>query len=85
MPLSIDWSTQEVIDVVEFFQSIEKANQNGVKRDELLNKYRRFKEIVPSKSEEKQVFKDYEYQSKVSCYHTIKKARELEENKIVKM
>ncbi|MEC2072948.1 UPF0223 family protein [Alkalihalophilus marmarensis] len=85
MPISLDWSKEEVIDVVEFFQAIEKAYQKGIGREELLAKYRRFKEIVPSKSEEKQVFKEFEQQADVSCYHTVKKAREQDENTVVKM
>ena len=30
-PFSIDWSTSEIVDVVQFFEVIEKAYENGVK------------------------------------------------------
>lgn len=76
LPISLDWSTEEVIDVVHFFQAIEQAYDQGIAREDLLGKYRRFKEIVPSKSEEKQLFRAYEQENDVSCYQTIKKARE---------
>jgi uncharacterized protein YktA (UPF0223 family) len=82
MPISLDWSTEEVIDVIDFFQAVEKAYENGCARENLLSLYRRFKEIVPSKSEEKQLFKQFDEDSGVSCYHTVKKAREETSSKI---
>ncbi len=85
MPISLDWSTEEVIDVIEFLQGIEKAYGEGISREQLLALYRRFKEIVPSKSEEKQLFKKFDEEVGVSCYHTIKKARENELLKVIKM
>ncbi|WP_078430620.1 UPF0223 family protein [Alkalihalobacterium alkalinitrilicum] len=85
MPMSLDWSKEEVIDIMAFFQAVEDAHGSGVERAKLLSLYRRFKEIVPSKSEEKQLFKQYERESRVSCYHVIKKAKENEENPKIKM
>ena len=37
-PFSIDWSTNEIVDVVQFFEAIENAYENGVKREELNEK-----------------------------------------------
>lgn len=85
MPLSLDWSTEEVIDVIQFFEGIEKANGQGIEREKLLSLYRKFKEIVPSKSEEKQLFKEYDEEWGVSCYQTLKKARESEGNIRIKI
>ncbi|MCL7746313.1 UPF0223 family protein [Halalkalibacter alkaliphilus] len=84
LPISLDWSTEEVITVIQFFETIEKAYKKGVDREKLLSDYRRFKEIVPSKSEEKQLFKQYDEELGISSYHCIKKAREGTEN-IIKM
>ena len=72
IPISLDWTKEEVIDVVLFFEGIEKAYEKGIDREEMLKKYRRFKEIVPSKSEEKQLFKQFDEQSRYSCYNVIK-------------
>jgi uncharacterized protein YktA (UPF0223 family) len=74
IPISYDWSTEEVIDVVQFFDGVEKAYDTGIEKSELLRLYRRFKEIVPTKSEEKQLFKQYEVAVKYSCYHAVKEA-----------
>ncbi|WP_110112407.1 UPF0223 family protein [Bacillus sp. CGMCC 1.16541] len=84
-PISIDWSTDEIIDVVKFFESIEKAYEKGIERDQLMEVYRRFKEIVPSKAEEKTMCNDFEDQSGYSSYRTIKKAKESASGEIIKM
>lgn len=76
MPISLDWSKEEVIDVMAFFQGVESAYDEGIDRKQFLELYRRFKEIVPSKSEEKKLFKEYEKAANVSCYEVVKKARE---------
>lgn len=62
-PFSIEWSTNEIVDVIAFFQTVEKAYEKGVQREEVLSKYRRFKEIVPSMAEEKTIFREFEEES----------------------
>lgn len=76
-PFSFDWSTQEVIDVVKFFRAIEEAYEKGIERDKLMAAYRRFKEIVPSKSEEKRLCNEFEESSGYSSYHAVKKMKAL--------
>ncbi|MDT8859180.1 UPF0223 family protein [Alkalihalobacillus sp. MEB130] len=84
LPISLDWSKEEVIAVIQFFEMVEKAYKNGVEREKLLANYRTFKNIVPSKSEEKQLFKQYDEELGISSYHVIKKAREGTEE-VIKM
>lgn len=76
-PFSFDWSTQEVIDVIKFFRAIEEAYEKGIEREELMAAYRRFKEIVPSKSEEKKLCNEFEESSGYSSYHVVKKMKAL--------
>lgn len=83
-PMSMDWTTEEIIDVVLFFELVEKAYEKGVSKEDLLKGYRRFKEIVPSKSEEKQVCNEFEESSGFSTYRVVTKAKELD-SKIIKM
>ena len=59
-PISIDWSTEEIVKVVQFFEAIEKVYHQGVKRNELMDKYRKFKDVVPSIGEEKRIFREFE-------------------------
>ncbi|TQS75698.1 UPF0223 family protein [Ornithinibacillus gellani] len=81
-PIDASWTKQEVIDMVRFFSLIETAYENRVERNSLLQAYRRLKEIVPGKSEEKQLFNAFEQESGYSSYHTIKKARNTEQQYI---
>lgn len=69
----------------EFFQTIEKAYQQAVVRDDILALYNRFKEFVPSKSEEKQYFKEFDEKTGVSCWKTIQKAKSAEVGEKIKM
>ncbi|WP_064093858.1 UPF0223 family protein [Rossellomorea aquimaris] len=84
-PFSIDWSTEEVIDVISFFEAVEKAYEKSVKKEELMSRYKRFKEIVPSKSEEKKICNEFEESSGYSSYRVVKKMKESQENESISM
>ena len=75
-PIDYNWSTEEIVDVIKFFEAIEKAYEKGIARDEVMSIYRRFKEIVPSIAEEKKICGEFEEISGYSSYRTIKKAKE---------
>jgi uncharacterized protein YktA (UPF0223 family) len=81
-PFSLDWSTDEVIDVVAFFQCIEKAYEQGVEREKLMSAYKRFKEIVPGKAEEKKICNEFEESSGYSSYRAVKKMKETDSGKV---
>lgn len=83
-PFSLDWSTEEIVDVVQFFEAIEMAYEKGVKREVLIKKYRRFKEIVPSIAEEKTYFREFEKESGYASYPIVKKMKEQEDHTIIK-
>ncbi|MFD2628248.1 UPF0223 family protein [Oceanobacillus kapialis] len=78
-PIDETWSKEEIIDVVNFFSLMEKAYESKVNRRNVLTLYRRLKEIIPSKSEEKRVFAEFEKESGYSSYKVVKKARETSE------
>jgi uncharacterized protein YktA (UPF0223 family) len=84
-PIDFEWSKEEVVDVISFFQAVEKAYEKGINSKELMDKYKRFKEIVPGKSEEKQLCNEFEEESGYSSYHAVKEAKELDNDKKVKM
>lgn len=84
-PISNDWSVEEIIAVIEFFEGIEVAYEKGIGRDEMLAKYRRFKEIVPSKAEEKTLFKEFQEVSGYESYPVVKLARELEGGQTIRL
>jgi len=84
-PIDHEWSTDEIIDVINFFQQIEKAYEQGIERDQLMNAYRRFKEIVPSKSEEKKICGEFEEMSGYSTYRTIQLSKERQSGDKIRM
>ncbi|MFS0861327.1 UPF0223 family protein [Fredinandcohnia sp. 179-A 10B2 NHS] len=84
-PISYEWSTEEVVDVIRFFENVEKAYEKGIAKEQLMSAYKRFKEIVPSKSEEKQVCGEFEETSGYSAYRVVQKAKTSTDQSIVKM
>lgn len=81
-PIDETWSKEEIIDVVNFFQLVEEAYEKQTDRDQFLFMYSRFKKVVPSKSEEKRIFKEFSRASGYSSYHVVKEARETSDEKI---
>lgn len=85
IPMSMGWSKDEIIDVVHFYEAIDQTYGKGVERGKLMSIYQKFKKVVPSKSEEKQHFNDYESQTNQSPYHVVKKAKESSNKIMIKM
>ncbi|MBO0962565.1 UPF0223 family protein [Neobacillus sp. MM2021_6] len=75
-PIDYNWSTDEIVDVIKFFEAVEQAYEKGIERDKIMKTYRRFKEIVPSIAQEKTICGEFEEISGYSSYRTIKKAKE---------
>ena len=84
-PLNTDWTTEEMVAVVQFFEVIELAYEKGVKREVVMTRYRRFKEIVTSQAEEKTICREFEEASKYVPYRVVKLAKELADGQIVRM
>jgi len=84
-PIDIDWTTEEIVEVVKFFECIETAYEKGIEKDVLMEQYKLFKKIVPGKAQEKNVCDEFEENSGYSTYRTIKKAKEAESGAKVKM
>lgn len=77
-PLDINWSTDEITSVLHFLNQVEKAYESNVDANQLLESYRVFKEIVTSKSQEKQIDREFEKSSGYSTYRAVQKAKEVE-------
>ncbi|MCI2947353.1 UPF0223 family protein [Staphylococcus caledonicus] len=76
-PLDLDWTNEEMVDVTAFFNTIENYYEKSVKGSQVMTKYKRFKEIVPGKAEEKQLFKEFE---DISGYNSYKVVQEVKKN-----
>ncbi|MCM3690028.1 UPF0223 family protein [Neobacillus niacini] len=84
-PINYHWTTDEIVDVIKFYGAVEQAYEKGIDRDELMAIYRRFKEIVPSKAEEKTLCGEFEEMSGYSSYRAIKKAKDASLGDRIKM
>lgn len=84
-PLSTDWSTQEMVDVVKFFEAVEAAYEKGIKREQFMAAYKRFKEIVPSQAEEKTICREFEDASTYVAYKAVKLAKELADGQVIRI
>ncbi|MGK7378535.1 UPF0223 family protein [Planococcus sp. 1R117A] len=82
-PFSIDWTTDEIIDVVTFFEGIELAYEKGIRREDMMFRYRRFKEIVPSIAEEKTYFREFEEESGYASFPVIKEMKARNDNDLI--
>ncbi|KRG10635.1 UPF0223 family protein [Staphylococcus sp. NAM3COL9] len=71
-PIDLDWSNDEMMQVVSFFNAVESFYESKVEGSLLLNRYRQFKTIVPGKAEEKQIFKEFEKSSGYNSYQAVK-------------
>lgn len=81
-PLDMDWSKADMIKVTTLYALVEDAYEKGVDRDNLLAAYREFKTVVPDKSTEKQLGREFETVSGYSLYRVVKAARSGEQQKI---
>lgn len=75
-PLDYTWSTQDIVDVVALYNAVEKAYENGISKDEFMKAYRKFKNVVGTKSEEKQLDKEFKEVSGYSIYQVFKASQE---------
>lgn len=75
-PIDYDWSNEEIITVINLYNAVEQAYEVGIKKDKFLSLYSKFKEIVNSKSLEKQLDKQFEKVSGYSIYQVVKISKE---------
>lgn len=77
-PLDIEWSTEEMILVMDLWAALEQAYEKGISNQEFLKKYQLFKTVVKSIGEERRIGKDFELISGYSLFHTVKEAKQNE-------
>lgn len=84
-PMDMDWKTEEIVDVIRFFEAVEKAYESKVLKEEIMSAYRRFKEIVPGKADEKNYTDEFQESSGYSAYLVMKKAKDAEDGVWISM
>lgn len=74
-PLDLLWSTEEIASVLSFLNDVEAAYESKVATDQILTSYKVFKQVVPSKGEEKRIGKEFEEASGYSLYRAVQAAQ----------
>ncbi len=82
-PMLDGWSTQDIITMSNLYTAVANAYEGGVNRDELLLAYDQFKQVVPSKAEEKQLDRAFGSESSYSIYRTITTARNAQTKRVI--
>ncbi|GAW72734.1 UPF0223 family protein [Lentilactobacillus parakefiri] len=77
-PLIDGLNVDEIIDVVNFFETIEQAYEEtaGIKRADFIKTYRKFQEVVPAKMEQKQLETEFAHRSGYDSYEVIKLSKD---------
>ncbi len=75
-PLDYSWNTNEIIDVMSLYNAVEKAYEEGISTEEFMKSYRLFTAVVDSKSQQKQIEKEFLKVSGYSIYEVFKKSKE---------
>ncbi|PTO40268.1 hypothetical protein C6P52_01830 [Enterococcus mundtii] len=83
-PLDLDWTTEEMVIVMNMWEALEKANEQGINNQEFLTTYQQFKTVIKSIGEEKRLGREFEKASGYSLYRTIQVAKK-NTNKMLKM
>jgi len=83
-PLDLDWTTEEMVIVMNMWEALEKANEQGINNQEFLTTYQQFKTVIKSIGEEKRLGREFEKASGYSLYRTIQEAKK-NTDKMLKM
>ncbi|MBO1087404.1 MULTISPECIES: UPF0223 family protein [Enterococcus] len=83
-PLDLDWTTEEMVIVMNMWEALEKANEQGINNQEFLTTYQQFKTVIKSIGEEKRLGREFEKASGYSLYRTVQEAKK-NTNKMLKM
>ncbi|GEP19588.1 UPF0223 family protein [Pediococcus argentinicus] len=75
-PIEEFWSVDELTQVIDFYSKIEKAYDGGVSVKILSASYDNFKKVVPNKSEQKRLFREFEKNSGLASFPIVKQLRD---------
>lgn len=81
-PLDPSWSIDEMEKVIAMFRAVEDAYEVGINRQEILDRYQNFKQVVTSKAEEKSLGREFERLSGYVLYRVVKMAQESTSKKV---
>ncbi|WP_067103158.1 UPF0223 family protein [Streptococcus sp. DD13] len=81
-PLDYSWSTEEISSVLSFLNQVEAVYEDGTNAEDFLEAYQSYKRVVPSKSQEKQIDREFQSTSGYSSYQALQLALEQKTGRI---
>ena len=57
-PIDVDWTQEEILEVMAFYNLIEDAYESEANREQLGQAYKNFKKIIPGKADENNFWLD---------------------------
>ena len=73
-PLDYDWSTDEILIVMNLYNDVEKAQEEGIEANEFMDAYNAYREVLNSKAEEKKYEREFKDASSYSIFTVYKEA-----------
>ena len=82
LPIDSNWTIDDIVTVSAFVDKVLQVYENGVLKVTLLAQYDKFRQVIPSKSEQKQFDRNFEQQTGFSIYRTMKWAKATTKDRI---
>jgi len=82
LPIDGNWTTEDIVTVSNFVDSVLNVYETGVSKATLMSRYKAFRDVIVSKSEQKQFDKNFERQTGHSIYQTMKLAQQTTKDKV---
>ena len=84
-PLDESWSQAEMVTVIALYNAVESVYESGIKREDFLQKYRDFQQVVPMKMEQRRFDREFETESGYSIYRAFQQSQQTKANGRVKI
>ena len=81
-PIDLDWTTDEMVLVVNMWDALEQAYEKGIAAQKFLDAHKAFKTVVRSIGEERRLGREFEELSGYSLYHTLQEAKKSPTGKV---
>ena len=73
-PLDYDWSTEEILIVINLYNAVERAYEEGIEANQFMDAYNAYRKVLNSKAEEKKFEREFKEVSYYSIFAVYKQA-----------
>ncbi|MGX7196112.1 UPF0223 family protein [Enterococcus olivae] len=74
-PIDLNWTTDEMVLVVNMWDALEQVYEKGIPTQKFLSTYKAFKTVVRSIGEERRLGREFEELSGYSLYRALQEAK----------